>query len=85
MSLIHKDIWSRITNFEDAHVHQLQEWKGKRLVGVNGSTLSVKGFGTLLVFLGDRKAPTEVTLIVTSDLTVHEVILGLDFVTSINV
>ena len=34
----------------------------------------------VLVFLGDRKAPTEVTHIVTRDLTVHEVILGLDFV-----
>ena len=80
VSLIREDVWSRISILEDAHVHQLQEWKGKRLVGVNGSALSVKGFRKFLVFLGDRKAPTEVTFIVTSDLTVHEAILGLDFV-----
>ena len=51
VSLIREDVWSRISKLEDAHVHQLQEWKGKRLVGVNGSALSVKGFGKFLVFL----------------------------------
>ena len=80
VSLIREDVWSRISKLQDAHVSQLQEWMGKRLVGVNGSALSVKGFGKFLVFLGDRKAPTEVTLIVTSDLTVLEAILGLNFV-----
>ena len=82
VSLIHEDVWSQISKLEDAQISQLQEWKGKRLVGVNGSALSVKGFGKFLVFLGDRKTPTQVTLIVTSDLTVHEAILGLglDFV-----
>ena len=46
-------------------------------MSTDGSALSVKGFGKFPVFLGDRKAPTEVILIVTSDLTVHEAILGL--------
>lgn len=51
-----------------------------RLVGVNGSALSVKGFRKFHVFLGDREVPSEMKLIVTSDLAVHEAILGLDFV-----
>ena len=47
---------------------------------MNGSALSVKGFRKFRVFLGDREVPSEMTLIVTSDLAVHEAILGLDFV-----
>ena len=53
VSLIREDVWSRISK-SSPHVPQLQEWK--RLVGVNGSALSVKGFGKFLVSLGDREA-----------------------------
>ena len=76
VSLIREDVGSWISK-SGACVSQLQEWKGKRLFGVDGS---MKGFGKFFVFLGVREAPSEVTLIVTSDLTVHEAILGLDFV-----
>ena len=55
VSLIREDVWSRISK-SGARIPQLQEWKGKRLVGANGSILSVKGFGKFLVFLGDREA-----------------------------
>ena len=80
ISLISKDVWSQISKLGGASITQLQEWKGKRLLGVNGSALSVKGFRKFRVFLGDREVPSEMTLIVTSDLAVHEAILGLDFV-----
>ena len=79
MSLIREDVWNRISK-ESPGGPRLQEWKGKRLVGVNGSPLSVRGFGKFQVFLEGWKAPLDVLLIVTSDLTVHEAILGLDFV-----
>ena len=80
VSLIREDVWTRITKTAGVSLPELREWRGKRLVGVNGSPLSVRGFGKFQVFLGDRHLPAEVTLIITSDLTVQEAILGLDFV-----
>ena len=80
VSLISEDVWTRITKTAGVSLPELREWRGKRLVGVNGSPLSVRGFGKFQVFLGDRHLPAEVTLIITSDLTVQEAILGLDFV-----
>ena len=80
VSLIREDVWTRITKTAGVSLPELREWRGKRLVGVNGSPLSVRGFGKFQVFVGDRHLPAEVTLIITSDLTVQKAILGLDFV-----
>lgn len=80
MSLIREDVWTRITKKAGVGVPELREWKGKRLVGVNGSPLFVRGFTKFQVFLGGRDSPADVTLLVTNDLTVQEAILGLDFV-----
>ena len=58
------------------HVAELQQWIGNRLVGVNGSPLSTKGFGSFDIVFGNKKFGA--TLIVTGDITVGA-ILGLDF------
>ena len=71
MSLINNCVWNQIARA--GHVAELQQWIGNRLVGVNGSPLSTKGFGS---FFGNKKFGA--TLIVTGDITVGA-ILGLDF------
>ena len=35
VSLIREDVWSRISKLRCSRISQLQEWKGKSLVGVN--------------------------------------------------
>ena len=80
VSLIREDVWVRSSRAGNVRLPELQPWGGKRLVGVDGSPLSVRGFGKVQVFLDGRNTPAEVTLLVTNDLTVQEAILGLDFV-----
>ena len=80
VSLIRENIWVRISRAASVRLPELQPWKSKRLVGVNGSPLSVRGFGKVQVFLDGRNTLAEVTLLVTNDLTIQKAILGLDFV-----
>eukprot|EP00731_Ephydatia_muelleri_P034942 Em0087g11a len=49
------------------HVAELHQWIGNRLVGVNGSPLSTKGFGSFDIVFGNKKFGA--TLIVTGDIT----------------
>eukprot|EP00731_Ephydatia_muelleri_P002094 Em0001g2094a len=74
-TLIREDVWVRISRTAGARVPKLQQWKGKRLVGINCSPLSVRGFGKVPDTPIERHAATG-----DSDLTVHEAILGLNFV-----
>ena len=69
VSLIRKDVWTQLVNRDSTLV--LEQWSGKKLVGVNGASLSICGCG----FKG---TPFMVTCIVTDDITI-EAILGLDF------
>eukprot|EP00731_Ephydatia_muelleri_P010034 Em0005g620a len=74
VSLINNCVWNQIARA--GHVAELQQWIGNRLVGVNGSPLSTKGFGSFDIVFGNKKFGA--TLIVTGDITVGA-ILGLDF------
>ena len=74
VSLINTCVWNQIARA--GHVAELQQWSGNRLVGVNGSPLSKKGFGYFDIVLGNKKIGA--ALIVTGDITVGA-ILGLDF------
>ena len=74
VSLINNCVWNQIARA--GHVAELQQWIGNRLVGVNGSPLSTKGFGSFDIVFGNKKFGA--TLIVTGDRTVGA-ILGLDF------
>ena len=74
VSLIRKDVWTQLVNRDSTLV--LEQWSGKKLVGVNGASLSICGCGNVQVLF--KGTPFMVTCIVTDDITI-EAILGLDF------
>ena len=74
VSLIRKDVWTQLVNRDSTLV--LEQWSGKKLVGVNGASLSICGCGNIQVLF--KGTPFMVTCIVTDDITI-EAILGLDF------
>ena len=72
VSLLNASVWKGINNTENHIV--LQQWSGKKLVGVNGTPLSVKGCVHTCVgteFEGS---------FVVSDGLVVDAIVGLDFI-----
>ena len=71
---IRKDVWTQLVNRDSTLV--LEQWSGKKLVGVNGASLSICGCGNIQVLF--KGTPFMVTCIVTDDITI-EAILGLDF------
>ena len=75
ISLLSTDVWRRINTTGLPIV--LQQWTGKKLVGVNGAPLCVKGCVHAHVSIGS--IPFEGTFIVSGDLLV-DAILGLDFI-----
>ena len=75
ISLLSTDVWRRINTTGLPIV--LQQWTGKKLVGVNGAPLCVKGCVHAHVSIGS--IPFERTFIVSGDLLV-DAILGLDFI-----
>ena len=74
VSLIRKDVWTQLVNRDSTLV--LEQRSGKKLVGVNGASLSICGCGNIQVLF--KGTPFMVTCIVTDDITI-EAILGLDF------
>ena len=74
VSLIRKDVWTQLVNRDSTLV--LEQWSGKKLVGVNGASLSICGCGNIQVLF--KGTPFMVTCIVTDDITI-EAILELDF------
>ena len=75
ISLLSTDVWRRINTTGSPIV--LQQWTGKKLVGVNGAPLCVKGCVHAHVSIGS--IPFKGTFIVSGDLLV-DAILGLDFI-----
>ena len=69
VTLIHKDAWDNMQR-------QLEPWAEVRLVGVDGSPLTVHGQARVDISLHGHSYPTRV--VVVSPLTT-EAILGLDF------
>ena len=75
VSLVRRDVWEQIVKGDCTLV--LEQWAGRRLVGVNGAPLSVSGCKKVNIFLNGM--PFKVMCVVTDDIMV-EAILGLDFV-----
>ena len=73
VSLVRKDVWDRLGG---ASRFGLSPWRGRHLVGVEGSTVPVCGVTTLDFHLADQAF--SVDLVVVDSLKV-ESILGLDF------
>ena len=73
VSLIRKDVWDRLGG---ASTFGLSPWRGRHLVGVEGSTVPVCGVTTLDFHLADQAFLAD--LVVVDSLKV-ESILGLDF------
>ena len=73
VSLVRKDVWDRLGG---ASRFGLSHWRGRHLVGVEGSTVPVCGVTTLDFHLADQAF--SVDLVVVDSLKV-ESILGLDF------
>ena len=65
------------------HALVLEQWAGRRLVGVNGAPLSVSGCKKVDIFLKYFSDIFKVMCVVTDDIMV-EAILGLDFVNAHN-
>ena len=79
VSLVRRDVWEQIAKGDCTLV--LEQWAGRRLVGVNGAPLSVSGCKKVDIFLNGM--PFKVMCVVTDDIVV-EAILGLDFVNAHN-
>ena len=79
VSLVRRDVWEQIVKGDCTLV--LEQWAGRRLVGVNGAPLSVSGCKKVDIFLNGM--PFKVMCVVTDDIMV-EAILGLDFVNAHN-
>ena len=47
VSLIRKNVWTQLVNRDSTLV--LEQWSGKKLVGVNGASLSICGCGNIQV------------------------------------
>ena len=72
VSLLHSDVWHRISASHAA----LQPWSGPRLVGVDGSELRVCGYVKLALKIGTASVSTPVVVV---DTLTAEGILGMDF------
>ena len=79
VSLVRRDVWEQIAKGDCTLV--LEQWAGRRLVGVNGAPLSVSGCKKVYIFLNGM--PFKVMCVVTDDIMV-EASLGLDFVNAHN-
>eukprot|EP00731_Ephydatia_muelleri_P012982 Em0007g292a len=79
VSLVRRDVWEQIVKGDCTLV--LEQWAGRRLVGVNGAPLSVSGCKKVDIFLNGM--PFKVMCVVTDDIMV-EAILGLDIVNAHN-
>ena len=72
VSLLHSDVWHRISASHAA----LQPWSGPRLVGVDGSELRVCGYVKLALKIGTASVSNPVVVV---DTLTAEGILGMDF------
>ena len=75
VSLVRKDVWDRLGG---ASTFGLSPWRGRHLVGVEGSTVPVCGVTTLDFHLADQAFSVDLVYVVVDSLKV-ESILGLDF------
>ena len=76
VSLLSADAWNKVSSTE--HPIVLQQWTRQRLVGVNGTPLCVKG--CIHTSVSIRGTQFEAKFVVSSDLWVDGIILGLDFI-----
>ena len=64
VSLVRRDVWEQIVKGDCTLV--LEQWAGRRLVGVNGAPLSVSGCKKVDIFLNGM--PFKVMCVVTDDM-----------------